>query len=71
MLSYQSMIEEMKRLNFVANSLANTISNIRQSMTGRGISPDKSPVIEARLNEVELKLRTLGADLDNPIPFKE
>ena len=70
MLPYPRIVEELERLNGVTNDIANEIEVIRKRMTGRGISPDRSSLVEMKLQEIENKLRMLGGNLDDPIPFK-
>ena len=59
----------LEKLNLVSNDMANTVETIRTGMTGKGVNPAQSPMIELRLLEIERKLRMLGGNKDNPIPF--
>jgi hypothetical protein len=59
----------MIRLNIVAGKMADEIYTIRKSMEGKGISPVQAPIINAKMTRIEIKLRNLGANLDNPVPF--
>lgn len=59
----------IRNLHEVTTKMANDIELIRTGMTGKGVSPAHAPVIEMRLQEIENKLRMLGANEDNPIPW--
>ena len=61
--------EEIQQLHKVNLELAEEIRLIRLMMTGRGISPADAPLVQSRMHEVETKLRMIGADFSNIIPF--
>lgn len=68
-MSFVNNLEEWKKLNSVTNVLAAQIMTIRKAMEGKGISPADTPIVMADLLEIEEKLRILGSNLDNPVPF--
>ena len=59
----------MVELSEKTNALAEELHTIVAAMPGRGIYPADSPAVEAKLKEIERKLRMLGANPRNPIPF--
>jgi hypothetical protein len=61
--------KEIEKLCAVTNQLAEEILTIRKRMTGRGVSPKDAPLVEFKLVEIENKLKMLGANMDNPVPF--
>ena len=69
MLNYNQSLIFLKKLHPVTTSLAEELKVIKDRMEGRGISPRDAPIVMDRLNEIEAKLRMLGANPDNPIPF--
>jgi hypothetical protein len=65
---YKSVnIEDLHKINF---DLAEEIKLIRLMMVGKGISPADSPLVQSRMHEIESKLRMIGADPNNIIPFE-
>ena len=69
MIQAQKIGEMLEHLQLISNNMANDLEIIRKGMTGKGISPDKSPLVEMKIEGIERKLRMLGANKDNPIPF--
>ena len=61
--------KDLERLLIVTNIMAEELDLIRKRMPGRGINPRESLTVEAKLFELSNKLRMLGADKDNPVPF--
>lgn len=59
----------LDRLNKVTNEMAEELQVIHRAMEGRGVSPKDSPIVIARLRNIEEKLRQLGSNSSNPIPF--
>lgn len=62
--------ETIDRLQEVTNRMADEIMTIRLTMPGKGINPVDSGVVEYKLLHIENRLRMLGANPDDPIPFK-
>ena len=56
-------------LNTVTNEMAEYVELLRKGMRGKGISPKDAPLVEMRLEELENRLRMLGGNEDDPVPF--
>jgi len=69
MLTPTQALAVIIKLHPAAQEMAKVIESIRLEMEGKGISPARAPVVIMRLLEVESKLRQLGADQNNPIPW--
>jgi hypothetical protein len=69
MLNHTQALRVITRLQPVSNALAEELKVIKDRMEGRGVNPKDAPIIIDRLNEIEAKLRMLGSNPDNPIPF--
>lgn len=69
MLNLKKLVEAIPKLQATTNAMAFELAGIRNNMTGRGISPADAPMIEYKLKEIENKLRMLGANPDDIVPF--
>lgn len=49
--------------------MAEELQVIHRNMEGKGVSPAQAPLVIDKLKEIEAKLRMIGANLDNPVPF--
>ena len=58
-----------EKINIATNLIAEQIKIIRESMRGKGISPKDAQVVEFEMEEMENKLRMIGADEKNPVPY--
>ena len=63
------LLRDIKRLNSASNDMADELSLIRDGMTGKGINPAEAPLVQARLQNIENKLRQLGSKSNNLIPW--
>lgn len=68
-VDWRKVATDLGRLNAVTNQLADEVSAIRLKMPGRGIFPAESPAVEAKLHEIENKLRMIGANQADIIPY--
>ena len=57
------------RLQLVTNESAEFLEILQKNIRGKGLSPAEAPLVEMKLKELEIQLRTLGADEDQPVPF--
>ena len=55
-------------LQATTNNMADVLQAIRLRAEGRGINPAEAKLFNAKLNEIETKLRQLGANEADPIP---
>lgn len=69
MISPLRAIELFKQLQVVTNEMADELELMRKKMQGRGINPAEVPLVSARLLDIEGKLRQIGSNMDNPVPF--
>jgi hypothetical protein len=61
---------DMKKLNDSTNRIAYVLEGIKNGMQGKGINPAEVGMISSRLEDVVNKLRMIGADEKNPIPYQ-
>ena len=64
-----TQLKIVEKLNKVTNDLAEQIKLIREAMTGRGILPADAPLTQMRMKEIEDKLRKIGSNPDDIVPF--
>ena len=58
-----------QKLFTATNKMAEDVKLLKDRMTGRGIPPAEAPIVQAKLLELENKLRKIAADPDNWVPF--
>jgi hypothetical protein len=63
------LMEDIRRLGPEMTIIADQVQLIKDSMTGKGISPAEAPLVQARLQEIENKLRMVGNKKNNLIPW--
>lgn len=69
MLDLKKILQDIEDLHNVTNEMAETIYAIRTKMEGRGVNPADAPMVTFELKAVEDKLRMLGANKNNIIPW--
>jgi hypothetical protein len=60
---------DLRKILLATNDIADQIRTIKNRMEGRGISPAEAPIVMDRFTEIENRLRMIGADKDNVVPW--
>jgi len=68
MIEYTRLVEEWSRVNDLTNNLADVVKVIKEKMQGKGISPAEVGIVMAKLQQVEDRLRQIGANKDHLVP---
>lgn len=68
-MNLKKLVDDLSRLHSVTNKMADEVYTIHAKMEGRGVNPAEAPLVISKLREIEQKLRMLGANKEDLIPF--